>query len=83
MRNVKLRPSKGGASMFAKMLQMKPSQLAENFHHLPKSLWRMMSRGQRKIFLYHRHRINLATNVSEFSDIRLDHSNPRIKVIKA
>lgn len=81
MKNVKLRPSKKGV-IFAKMLQMKPSKLAENFNYLPKSLWRMMSKGQKKIFLFHRHRINLARNVSEFSDIRIDHSNPRIKVIK-
>lgn len=82
MKNVKLRPSKGGAAAFNKMLQMKPSELARKFHYLPKSLWRMMSIGQRKIFLYHRHRVNLATNVSEFSDIRLDRSNPRIKMIQ-
>lgn len=80
MKNVKLRPANGGAKAFVELLQMKPSELSR-FNHLPKSLWRMMSNGQKKIYLYHKRKRRLATNVSEFRDIRLDMSNYKIKTL--
>lgn len=70
--NPKLRKANGKGKAFSQMLDTKPSELAKKHYSLPRRLWNMMGEKQKKIFLYHRNRKKLATDVSEFKDIRIE-----------
>lgn len=62
MSNFKLRPASGRAKKVAAMLQMKPSELAKKYKYVPRCVWKIMSSGQRAIFIASKPKSNFKLN---------------------